>query len=75
MAEVDWYRGQMREINEMMEKTRVERAARMKELNSEMERLMREPYEQFEKDYKGSIHNLSAKEGLGKTFGQPRRLA
>lgn len=47
----------------------------MKELNTEMERLMREPYEQFEKDYKGSIHNLSAKEGLGKTFGQPRRLA
>ena len=41
----------------------------MKELNTEMERLMKEPYEQFEKDYKGSIHNLSAKEGLGKTFG------
>jgi len=40
-----------------------------------MEKLMKEPYEKFEKDYKGSIHSLSAKEGLGKTFGQPRRLA
>jgi len=29
---------------------------------------MKEPYDKFEKDYKGSIHNLSAKEGLGKTF-------
>jgi len=65
----------MREINEMITKTKEERDAKMKELNAEMEKLMKEPYEQFEKDYKGSIHQLSAKEGLGKTFGQPRRLA
>ena len=65
----------MKEINEMRVKTREERDAKMKELNGEMEKLMKEPYEQFEKDYKGSIHSLSAKEGLGKTFGQPRRLA
>lgn len=36
---------------------------------------MKEPYEAFEKNYKGSIVNLSAKEGLGKTFGMPRRVA
>ena len=59
----------------MIQKTKVEREEKMKTLNAEMERLMREPYDQFEKDYKGSIHNLSAKEGLGKTYGQPRRLA
>ena len=73
--EIEWYRGQMKEINEMITKVREERDGRMKELNGEMERLMREPFELFEKDYKGSIHSLSAKEGLGKTFGQPRRLA
>ena len=73
--EIEWYRNQMREINEMITKTKDERDAKMKELNAEMEKLMKEPYEQFEKDYKGSIHQLSAKEGLGKTFGQPRRLA
>lgn len=65
----------MKEIDEMITKTKVERDAKLKELSAEMEKLMREPFEQFEKDYKGSIHNLSAKEGLGKTFGQPRRLA
>lgn len=59
----------------MIQKTKAEREEKMKKLNAEMERLMREPYDQFEKDYKGSIHNLSAKEGLGKTYGQPRRLA
>ena len=73
--EIDWYRAQMKEINEMIAKTKEERDAKMKEVNAEMEKLMKEPYEQFEKDYKGSIHSLSAKEGLGKTFGQPRRLA
>jgi len=73
--EIEWYQGQMKEINEMISKTKADRDAKMKDLSSEMEKLMREPYEQFEKDYKGSIHNLSAKEGLGKTYGQPRRLA
>jgi golgin subfamily A member 4 len=73
--EIEWYRGQMKEINEMITKVREERDNKMKDLNNEMERLMREPFELFEKDYKGSIHSLSAKEGLGKTFGQPRRLA
>jgi hypothetical protein len=34
-----------------------------------MEKLIKEPLEKFEKDYKGSIQSLSAKEGLGKTFG------
>jgi hypothetical protein len=43
--EVEWYRGQMKEINEMIERVRGEREAKMKEVNGEMEKLMREPYE------------------------------
>ena len=65
----------MKEINEMIEKCKTERDNKLKDVHSRTEKLMREPYDRFEKDYKGSIHNLSAKEGLGKTFGQPRRLA
>lgn len=65
----------MAEINDMIGQSKRDREARMKDLNSRMEKLVKEPYEKFEKDYKGSIHNLSAKEGLGKTYGQPRRLA
>lgn len=38
-------------------------------MNVKMEKLMKEPNEVFDKNYKGSILNLSAKEGLGKTFG------
>lgn len=65
----------MKEINDMLEKCKQERDLKLKDTHVQMEKLMKEPYEKFEKDYKGSIHNLSAKEGLGKTFGQPRRLA
>ena len=35
--EIEWYRGQMKEINEMITKVREERDAKMKELNTEME--------------------------------------
>lgn len=34
-----------------------------------MESLIKEPYMKFEKDYKVTVNNLSAKEGLGKVFG------
>ena len=59
----------------MINKSKQEREAKLKDIHVVMEKLMKEPYDKFEKDYKGSIHSLSAKEGLGKTYGQPRRLA
>jgi hypothetical protein len=65
----------MKEIDEMILKCKQDRDVKLKDIHARMEKLMKEPFEKFEKDYKGSIHNLSAKEGLGKTFGQPRRLA
>lgn len=65
----------MKEIDTMITQSKQERELKLKDLHQRMEKLMREPLEKFEKDYKGSIQNLSAKEGLGKTYGQPRRLA
>jgi hypothetical protein len=40
-----------------------------------MDRLLQEPEEEFIGEYKHSIEELSAKDGLGKTYGQPRRFA
>jgi len=37
--------------------------------------LQKDPTAAFNLSYIESIHQLSAKDGLGKTFGQPRRLA
>lgn len=65
----------MNEIDNMIKQAKQEREAKLKDIQTRMEKLMKEPLDKFEKDYKGSIQNLSAKEGLGKTYGQPRRLA
>ena len=65
----------MKEIDEMIIKSKEEREEKMKELIEEMETLLKEPNEQFSKGYTESIQGLSAKEGLGKEFGKPRRLA
>lgn len=73
--EVQWYRDQMTEIDDMIKKTMQERDERLKQVVEEMATLMREPNETFESEYQGSIQLLSAKEGLGKVYGQPRRLA
>jgi len=37
--------------------------------------LKKDPTAEFNLSYSDSIKQLSAKDGLGKTFGQPRRLA
>ena len=40
-----------------------------------MKQLQVDPQVEFNDDYKHSIEELSAKDGLGKTYGQPRRFA
>ena len=40
----------------------------------DIEALKTDPTAEFQVDYSTSIQQLSAKEGLGKTYGQPRRL-
>ena len=53
--EVSWYREQMKEINDMIVKCKEERDERLKEVNIKMQKLLKEPVDKFEKDYKGSI--------------------
>ena len=45
----------MREINDMIVKCKEERDEKQKEIHLKMEKLMKEPVEKFEKDYKTSI--------------------
>jgi len=74
-AEIDWYQTQMDEINEMITTCKSKRLGEVEELILEMKRLGVEPEEEFTGEYKNSIEELSAKDGLGKTYGQPRRFA
>lgn len=74
-AEIEWYQGQMNEINEMVDTCKEKRLGKVTELVAEIERLQVEPEAEFTDAYKQSIEELSAKDGLGKTYGQPRRFA
>ena len=65
----------MDEINEMITTCKSTRIEKVEELATEMERLLKEPEDEFNGSYKHSIEELSAKDGLGKTYGQPRRFA
>ena len=65
----------MDEINQMITTCKESRLEKVQELVAEIERLLDEPEQEFNDDYKKSIEELSAKDGLGKTYGQPRRFA
>ena len=65
----------MKEINDMITAEKEERMSRVIELAEEIDKLQVEPDEQFVAAYKHNIEELSAKDGLGKTYGQPRRFA
>lgn len=73
--EVSWYRGQMEDINQMINTAKEERLEKVNELADQIARLKVEPVEHFFGAYKQNIEELSAKDGLGKTYGQPRRYA
>lgn len=68
-AEVEWYRGQMEEINQMIENSKQMRIQRVREIDEQIARLLIDPERKFNAEYKHSIDELSAKDGLGKTFG------
>lgn len=65
----------MDEINEMIVSCKTKRLGEVEGFVEEMKRLGVEPEEEFTGEYKHSIEELSAKDGLGKTYGQPRRFA
>jgi pentatricopeptide repeat protein len=65
----------MDEINSMISECKTSRLEEVEKLIEEMKRLGVEPEEEFTVEYKNSIEELSAKDGLGKTYGQPRRFA
>ena len=72
--EVQWYQDQMGEINEMLQNFRKEKETELVEVKDKLHARLSESYEKFEDEYKSGMHNLIAKEGLGKKFGAPRRI-
>ena len=52
-----------------------QRLEKVKEIEEQMSVLQKDPQANFNSEYKNSIEELSAKDGLGKIYGQPRRFA
>jgi golgin subfamily A member 4 len=65
----------MSEIDQMFSTMVESREAQMSDINEQASKLKKDPTADFNLAYGDSIKQLSAKDGLGKTFGQPRRLA
>jgi hypothetical protein len=72
--EIEWYRQQMNEINDMLQNFRKEKEQELTNVNDRMKNSLQEPYDAFEIEYKSGAHSLVAKDGLGKKFGAPRRI-
>lgn len=73
-AEVAWYKEQMDEIDSLINDSKEKKKTEIEGVLSDIEALKSDPTAEFQVEYSTSIQQLSAKEGLGKTFGQPRRL-
>lgn len=67
--EIEWYRGQMKEIDTLFEEMSAKRKEHTEQLIETMHKLQKDPTAEFTTAYTDSIHQLSAKDGLGKTYG------
>ena len=73
--EIEWYQGQIDEINEMVTTCKNQRLEKVTEIEEQMKQLQVDPQTNFNQEYKVAGEELSAKDGLGKIYGQPRRFA
>jgi len=65
----------MTEINTQISQQKDKRTERTKEVQDHIEKRSKELIEQFDKDYNVLIEDLSAREGTGKKYGRPKRIA
>lgn len=65
----------MSEIDQLFQTMIENRTNHVTDINGQADKLKKDPTAEFNLAYGDSIKQLSAKDGLGKTFGQPRRLA
>jgi uncharacterized membrane-anchored protein YhcB (DUF1043 family) len=72
---MEWYKTMMTEINTQISQQKDKRTERTKEVQDHIEKRSKELIEQFDKDYNVLIEDLSAREGTGKKYGRPKRIA
>lgn len=73
--EIKWYGEMMGEITKQMTEQQVKRKEKLEELKEHSEKRKKELLEAFEKDYNLAIEETAAKDGTGKKYGRPKRIA
>lgn len=65
----------MTQINEQIAQQKDKRSEKSKEVQEQSEKRSKELIDQFDKEYANYLEDLSAREGTGKKYGKPRRIA
>jgi golgin subfamily A member 4 len=73
--EIAWYREMMKDIDGKYQNEMVEREKRLKDIEKNMVDKKNENIKLFDTNYTVTIEDLSAKDGTGKKYGKPKRVA
>jgi golgin subfamily A member 4 len=65
----------MTEINVQITQQKEKRTEKAKEVQEQSEKRSKELIDNFDKDYANFLEDLSAREGTGKKYGKPKRIA
>ena len=65
----------MNEIKEQISQQQEKRKHKSKEVKEQSEKRSKELIEAFDKEYANHLEDLSAREGTGKKYGKPKRIA
>lgn len=65
----------MEEINKQIEDQKAKRKEKMKEVLDHIEKKKKDLADAFEKDYASLLEEISARDGTGKKYGRPKRIA
>lgn len=71
--EIEWYREQMKEIDEKIEEHKVKRAENLEKIKALCSKRQIEALEKFKEKYASSMEELTARDATGKVFGKPKR--
>ncbi|CAK83011.1 unnamed protein product (macronuclear) [Paramecium tetraurelia] len=73
--ELEWYQQMMDEHNATIVKHKEKRTQRLEEMKKVLTAKRQEQLDKFEQEYIVAVEDLAAKDGTGKKYGRPKRIA
>lgn len=74
-SEIEWYQGMLDEHNNTINKNKEQRNQRLEEIKKVLNMKRQEQLDKFEQEYAIAVEDLAAKDGTGKKYGRPKRIA